>query len=546
MDRTFPLKLGRLPTVAIAAVPVAFLAYFYAYPLASIIWRGLAPDGSVDLGPFRDVLTDPSLRGVAWFTLWQAALSTALTLAAGLPTAYVFARYRFPGRSLVRAIATVPLVLPTLVVGTAFLAVFGPSGALGVNLQGTLAAILIAHVFYNYAIVVRGVGGLWEQLDPSIEAAARTLGASRLRAFWEVTWPLLRPAILSSAAIVFLFSFTSFGVILVLGDLQHATLEVEIWRQTTALLRLDVAAALSVLQLIGVGLLLVVLGRYQRRRSIELPLAPAAETGRRPKTRGERLTVAATLAFMALLLGTPLAVLVVRSFRTTAGFGLGNYTALAGSTQILAIDPVEAIENSLLFALAAVVLAIVVGGLATATVAYSRSRAASAFDAALMLPLGTSAVTIGFGFLVALDAPVDLRTSALLIPIAHALVAIPFVVRSALPVVRAIQSHLREAAATLGASPGRTWAEIDRPIVGKALVVGAAFAFAVSIGEFGATAFIARPDSATIPIAIFRFLGQPGAATFGAAMALSVVLLLLTAAAIVAIERLRTGVSGEF
>jgi thiamine transport system permease protein len=527
------------------AVPVVFIGYFFLYPLVAIILRGLAPDGHLTAQPFVDVFSDSGLRGVAWFTLWQAIVSTVVTVAIGLPGAYVLARFEFPGRRIVRALTLVPFVLPTLVVGTAFLALLGPSGVLGIDLKGSIWAILIAHVFFNYAIVVRGVGTFWEQIDPRIEDAARVLGASRWTTFRTITLPLLRPAIVSAAALVFLFSFTSFGVILVLGDLSHTTLEVEIWRQATAFLRLDVAAALAVLQLIGVGAILVLYTRYQERRSIQLSLLPPTETARRPSTRAERALVAGNLIFMALFLGTPLAVLVVRSFRTPDGFGFRNYVELATNPTGTAafVPPIEAVGNSLLFALGAVAIAGLVGLSAAVVISSIGGRTGRTFDTALMLPLGTSAVTIGFGFLIALDQPIDLRASLVLISIAHALVAIPFVVRTTVPVMRSVQHRLREAAAVLGASPSRAWREVDLPIVARALLVGAAFAFAVSVGEFGATAFIARPATPTLPIAIFRLLGRPG--SLGHAMALSVLLMALTAAAVVVIESVRGRTTGD-
>ena len=527
------------------AVPVVFIGYFFLYPLVAIILRGLAPDGHLTAQPFVDVFSDSSLRGVAWFTLWQATVSTVITVAIGLPGAYVLARFAFRGRRIVRALTLVPFVLPTLVVGTAFLALLGPSGVLGIDLRGSIWAILIAHVFFNYAIVVRGVGTFWEQIDPRIEDAARVLGASRWTTFRTITLPLLRPAIVSAAALVFLFSFTSFGVILVLGDLSHTTLEVEIWRQATAFLRLDVAAALAVLQLLGVGAILVLYSRYQERRSVQLSLLPPTETARRPSTRAERSFVAGNLIFMALFLGAPLAVLVVRSFRTPDGFGFRNYVELATNPTGTAafVPPIEAVGNSLLFALGAVAIAGLVGLSAAVVISSIGGRTGRTFDTALMLPLGTSAVTIGFGFLIALDRPIDLRASLVLISIAHALVAIPFVVRTTVPVMRSVQHRLREAAAVLGASPSRAWREVDLPIVARALLVGAAFAFAVSVGEFGATAFIARPATPTLPIAIFRLLGRPG--TLGHAMALSVLLMALTAAAVVVIESVRGRTTGD-
>jgi thiamine transport system permease protein len=163
-----------------------------------------------------------------------------------------------------------------------------------------------------------------------------------------------------------------------------------------------------------------------------------------------------------------------------------------------------------------------------------------------MVPLGTSAVTVGFGFLIALDRPVDLRGSVLLVPLAQALIATPFVVRTLLPVLRSIDQRLRDAAAVLGAPPRRVWREVDLPIVGRALLVAAGFSFAIAVGEFGATVFVARANTPTLPVAIFRLLGRPGVANFGQAMAMSTLLAAITAAALLAIDRLRVGAVGRF
>jgi thiamine transport system permease protein len=539
--------LPRAARVAVVAVPLGFLAVFFAYPVLGIVGRGLVPQWSVDLDPLADVVTDAALRHIAWFTVWQATLSTVLTLAVGLPGAYVLARCEFPGRRVVRALVTVPFVLPTVVVGSAFVALLGDGGPLGVlGLDQTLGAILVAHVFFNYSVVVRTVGSLWAHLDPRPEEAARMLGASRLRTFREVTLPALRPAIAAAAAIVFLFTFTSFGVILILGGPGTATLETEIYRQTAQFLNLPLAAALTVVQLVAIVLLLLLTSWIEGRQRVTLSLTAAAETARRPRTAGARAFVAGNLALMALLLGVPLAVLVVRSFDTPHGLGLDFYRALgdvhAGST--LFVEPVHAIGNSVRFAVAATAIAVVVGGCAAFALASSRRRA---LDTLVSLPLGVSAVTVGFGFLITLDhAPVDLRGSWWLVPIAQALVAVPFVVRVMTPVLRAIDPRLRDAAATLGASPARVWREVDLPIVARAALVAAGFAFAISLGEFGATVFIVRPDQPTLPVLVYRLLGQPGPLNFGGAMAASVILMALTALAILGIERFRAGTLGSF
>jgi thiamine transport system permease protein len=540
-------RLPRAVRIAVFVVPLAFLVVFFAYPVLAIVGRGLAPDWSVDLDPLRQVATDSALRHIAWFTVWQATLSTVLTLAVGLPGAYVLARCRFRGRRLVRALVTVPFVLPTVVVGSAFVALLGDGGPLaGLGLDQTLGAILVAHVFFNYSVVVRTVGSLWSHLDPQPEEAARMLGASRWRAFREVTLPALRPAIAAAGAIVFLFTFTSFGVILILGGPRTSTLETEIYRQTAELLNLPLAAALTVVQLLAIVLLLLLTSGIEGRQRVTLSLRSEAETLRRPRTRGARLFVAANLALMALLLGVPIAMLVLRSFDTPGGPGLDFYRALgevhAGST--LFVDPVHAVANSLRFAVAATVIAVVVGGCASFALTWSRRRG---LDTIVSLPLGVSAVTVGFGFLIALDhPPVDLRGSWWLVPIAQALVAVPFVVRIMTPVLRAIDPRLRDAAATLGASPAQVWREVDLPIVARAALVAAGFAFAVSLGEFGATVFIVRPDQPTLPVLVYRLLGQPGPLNFGSAMAASVILMALTALAILAIERFRAGTVGSF
>ena len=207
-----------------------------------------------------------------------------------------------------RAAVLVPFVLPTVVVGSAFLALLGEGGPLGfLGLDQSLAAILVAHVFFNYAVVVLIVGGLWAHLDPRQEDAARVLGAGRWQTFRSVTLPALRPAIAAAAAIVFLFTFTSFGVILILGGPGYSTLETEIYRQTVQFLDLPQAAALSIVQLAAVFAVLLVAGRAQGRRALALRLRASAETSRRARTTGERAVVGLNLAVMAVLLGGPIA-----------------------------------------------------------------------------------------------------------------------------------------------------------------------------------------------------------------------------------------------
>lgn len=545
MTRPAPAPAGRATTarrrlawVAVAAVPVAFLAVFFAFPVGSILGRGIA-DGSV-----LDVVRRRSTGRLLWFTAWQAAASTVLTLVAGLPAAWAVARFDLPGRRVLRALLIVPFVLPTLVVGAALQATFerfgvdGSGG--GLRLSGTVWAILLAHVVFNVAVVVRIVGGYWALLDSRVEEAARVLGAGRWRVARDVLAPRLAPALWSAAGIVFLFCFTSFGVILTVGGPGNPTLETEIWRYATQRTDPTTAAALAILQLGTVVALVLAVHRLEARAdSVAAARRPVAA----PRVRSPRQAagVAAALGPALVLVLVPLAVLVERSLAVGDGHGLDNFRALgATSTNGLFVSPLDAVGNSLRYAAAATVLAVVVGGLASVVVVHAGRRGGRLLDAALMVPLGTSAVTLGFGILIALDEPpLDLRSSRLIVPVAQALVGIPFVVRALVPALRAVDPRQREAAAVLGASPVRARIEVDGPVVARTLLVGAAFAFAISLGEFGATSFLARPDAPTVPVALYRLLGQPGAALRGQAMALGVLLAALTALSVLVIERLR-------
>ncbi len=561
--RIHHVSLSPLLRVSLYLIPLTFLALFYFYPLFSILRLSLAPQGQPALTALRALVNTSYHIRTLWFTVWQATLSTLLTLLAALPAAYVFARYQFRGKSLLQALTTIPFVLPTIVVAAAFTSLLGPKGwinqalmailGLGhppISLLHTLAIILLAHVFYNYTIILRMVGGFWANLDPQLEAAARMLGASPWRAFWEVTLPLLRPALAAASLLVFLFDFTSFGVILILGGPRYATLEVEIYRQAANLFNLPVAAALSLLQIGCTFGLMVAYTRLQKRITVPLELRPRQITARRPRTWGERWLVGINVAFMILLLILPLLSLAERSLSTgQAGYSLAHYRELSVNRQssIFFVPPLLAVRNSLLFAGATVGLALTLGLIGAWLLARERDRLGRLLDPVFMLPLGTSAVTLGFGYIIALARPpLNLRTSPVLVPLAHTLVALPFVVRSLLPVIRSIHPHLREAARVLGASSWRVWREVDLPIVGRALLVGAVFAFTVSLGEFGATVFVARPQMPTMPVVIYRFLGQPGAINYGQALAMSTLLMLVCAAGFLAIERFRYGEIGEF
>ena len=533
-------------TLAVAG-PLAFLTVFFAWPVVTLVGRGLAPDGALDLSGFGEVLARERTWRILTQTLTQATLGTAVCVALGIPGALVLYRRSFPGRDLLRGVVTVPFVLPSVVVGVAFHALVtrgGPLEALG--LDGTLTAVVAALAFFNYGLVVRTVGTMWSRLDPRAVEAARALGASPMRAFATVTLPALAPAIASAASLTFLFCATAYGVVLVLGGVGIGTIETEIYRLTTQYLDLRGAAVLSVVQLGVIALALWVAERARAATQTRLRLRTEAPAGRLRAADAPALAV--TAVTIGGLLVAPMAVLVVRSLQRDGVWTLANYTDLGttGGRSALLVTVWEAAANSVSVAVAAAAIALTLGVAVCLVVSRRpRSRALArvitGLDAAFMLPLGVSAVTVGFGFLITLARPpLALTRSWWILPLAQAVVAVPLVVRTLLPALRAIDPRQREAAAALGAGPGRVLLTVDGPQLLRAGGLAAGFALATSLGEFGATSFLARPHEPTLPVVVYRLIGSPGSQNQGMALAGGVVLAVGSAAVMLGCEWLQT------
>lgn len=559
---------GRIAWAAAAALPLAFLALFFLWPVLSLVAVGFGggiggdpalrqAQGPGSLEGFAAVFSEARTWRVIGQTLAQAVCGTALSLVLGLPAAFVLYRLEFRGRSLLRGLATVPFVLPTVVVGVAFTALLGPGAPLArLGLDQSFTAIVLALAFFNVTVVARTVGGFWAQLDSRAEQAARMLGASPLRAFATVTLPRLIPAVASAAALVFLFCATSFGVVLVLGGRAFSNIETEIYRLTVQYLDLRSAAVLSIVQFAIVVAVLVVSTRLRRRR--ERAAEMRFDAGRAVRASRAHLPAIVCFALTALLLHVlPILALVLRSLRDAkGGFTLANYAHLFAPPpdSRLSGTVFDAILLSLGFAVIATALAMGLG-LLVALVASRRPRSPmlrrgiDLFDGFVMLPLGVSAVTLGFGLLLTMHRPlgigVDLRTSVVLIPIAQALVALPLVVRTLLPVLRGLDPGQREAAALLGASPLRVIGTIDLRVLARPLGLALGFAFATSLGEFGASAFLVRPGAQTLPVMIAQLIGKQGAENYGMALAAAVVLGALTATVMLLAERWRGEVAAE-
>ena len=530
-----------------------FLLYFFFYPLTKILSLTFSPATLANSNNL--LITFNSLL----FTFYQATLSTILTFLLGLPSAVLFSRFDFCGKSLLRALTAVPFMLPTVVVAAAFNSIFGERGLFLVlsssitNYQlpfilhpSPFILILTAHVFYNTTIVIRIVGNALSRLDPKLEQAARSLGADTFRVWKNITIPLLRPSLLAAALLVFMFDFTSFGVILLLGGSNFSTLEVEIYIRALKLPNLPLAAMLSVIQLLFTLIFSILYTRSINQTTTQT--SPRFSPARQPKSLSEKTFVFTFYLLLVTFFALPIISLPLRSLtrleadkgqrgEVQYGFTTDYYEELFINRRgsLFYVPPIQAAKNSLAYAGLTVVLSLALGYPAAYALA-KPTRLEKILDPLIMLPLGASAVMLGLGFILSFGRAL---ASPFFVPIAHTLIALPFVIRALQPALASIPEKLRQAAATLGASPFRVWQTVDFPILSRATLSAATFAFTVSLGEFGATLLLTRPDYPTIPIAIQRFLSQPGGLNFGQAMAMATLLMLLTLVSILFIERTR-------
>lgn len=507
-------------------LPAAFLAVFLAYPLGMLGVRVLDPSG------LARVFSSATWHVVPLAVL-QATLSTALAVIVGLPIANVVSRYRFRGRAFAQAAVTVPFVLPTVVVALAFRSLFGPGVPQG------FALVVLAHAYVNLAVVVRIVGAQWAQHDPDFENVARTLGASRWTAFHTVTLPTLRAAIASSAAVVFVFSFTSLGIVLLLGDASTRTLESQILRQTSVLLDFPGAAASAVIQLILVSAILFA-GVFSSRRAPQRRLRPVMLRALPSNTSG-RVAVLGVAVVAVALVAAPVFALVLSSFRSGGSWSLAWWQGVAsvdaGTSRVG--SPLSALATSLAFAAICAVVACVVG--ASAAVAVLTHGRARVIALVAVIPLGVSSATLGLGTLLAFGRPpMDLRATGLLVPIAHSLVAVPLVVAVVAPALRSADARTMAVAATLGARPTRAFLTAYGSTLRVVMLASAGLAAAVSLGEFGAASFLTRAGSPTVPVQIVRLLSRPGEQSYGVAAVLAVVLVIMTLALVLLVDRLGT------
>ena len=502
------------------AIPLTFIAVLFYWPVVRVTSLGFS-------GDWLATLAEPKVLGIIWFTLWQAVLSTVLTLALAIPGAYLLYRRSFPGERIVKALITVPFVLPSIVVAVGF-AVFRSVHDFWIELGFTFLMepvywIIAAHVFVNYSIAVRTIGGVWATLDAEVEEAAELDGAGRLKTLIAISLPQLRPAIFSASALVFLFSATSFGIVLVLGGGQVLSIETAIYFAATQFLDLEGAATLVLVQTLITAVAFLV-GSSLSKGAIGLE--QVFEGARKPKVDLRDLPAVLVTAVIVIgLILMPLLLVLVEAFQVGDSFGFQNFENLAtrGARDLLNISVADAAMNSLRNMAVAASIAFVLGTLISWLLVRTKHKV---FDFVFLAPLGVSSVVLGFGFLVSFDAEwFSLRSSWLIVPLAQALIALPMVIRLVYPALISIGNEPIEQASLDGASSWQTWRFVESGMINGVLLTALGYAAIISIGEFGASTFLAYGSEGTIPTLLFRLIARPGEQNYGMAMAVSAFLI---------------------
>ncbi len=452
------------------------------------------------------------------FTVVQALVSAALSCALAVPAARALARRRFPGRGALVSLLGAPFLLPSIVAVFGLIAIWGRAGLFSRGLVATglprldiygFRGVVLAHVFFNLALVARLVLQGWLAIPAEQFRLAAQLGFAPRDVFRRIEWPMLREVLPGAFVLVFLLCMTSFAVALTLGGGPRATtVELAIYQALRFDFDLGRAAWLALIQFALCGTVAVVALRLSaeagfggglagqvRRWDSDAPAVRALDTG--------------VLALLVLFIGLPLAAVVARGLPALASLPAAVWPAAA---------------RSLAVALGSAAVALALGLALAALIDARRARGGGGLiEAAGLLTLAASPFVIGTGLFIILYPFVDPFAVALPVTAAvNAAMALPFVLRALMPalaVARTVDGRLADSLGITGWARFRlvTWARLRRP-AGFA----AGLASALSMGDLGVIALFAPPDFATLPLLLQRLM-----ATYRTEAAAGVALLLV-------------------
>ena len=512
---------------------ILILALLFLIPLGFTLSYAFHNNGNA----LVEVFSDPYTYRLLAFTLEEALLSAVISTLVAIPLAAFFSKYEFPGRRAVLTLSGLSFTIPSILVVLGFVIWYGNNGILNsilMKLTGrdysilsilySFKAIILAHVYLNFPIAFLLITNAWTVLPDTPEKAAYTMGKGNIETFFRVTLPRLLPSILSAFILIFLFCFSSFSIILVLGgNPAFSTFETEIYRRVHISVDREGAAALSIFSFFITGVMLIITspGRKEGRNS--------RRQRELQKARGRKLLAAVLLMLLILLfILPPMLSIIYRAFYTKEGaFTLRAWEDISKGTTGLMSTAMNGIINSFMIAIVSATLAVFFASRIAMAAAKTNSRFLPFLAS---LPMATGSVTLGLGFsFLAVMLPHDsLLASYLLVGGAHLTIVLPFAVRSILPGAKLLPQSLANASYTLGISKGKTARKIEYPLLAPYKRRAFAFAFALSLGEVNATLTLSDGHVSTLPILIYRMISSynyQGAAALGSLLLLEALII---------------------
>lgn len=535
---------GRAFRAIITVAALAFLALFLLYPLYLVLRTSLVGDtGHLTLAHFRHIVASTYYRGSLRNSVVAGVLGTCVATAIGVPLALCLARIELPGRSVLLALCSLPLVLPSFVSAYALVLLFGHAGVATLALRAIgipfgsiygMPGIVIVYALTLYPYVLMPTLAGFKAIDVSMEEAARNLGGSRWYAVRTALLPIVMPAVLAGALLVFIETLENFGVPAVLAE-DQPYLAVDIFKLFAGEADSNPAAAgaLSVILVGCTALVLLAQRHYLARRRFATAARRAPPAIPLPR---RWVVPVALLCWGAVLLSlVPFAAVVLISFLRFSGpvlswqLSTDNYAALLrGSYRPLA--------STLILASAAAVGATILGAPIGYVLARHRTRASATLDFVCMIPFAVSGTVLAVGMAIAFNSGVLVLTGGwLILVIAYVVRKLPFSVRSAAAILHQIDPSLEEASISLGVSPTRSFVTLTVPMMLGGLVGGMVLVWVTCASELSSTIVLYSSSWATMTVLMFQALEGTGA---GQAAAAASILILFTAVPLLLVYRL--------
>ena len=499
----------------------SFFFYFFYSPLVYIFQFAFVEDETVSFRTFLDILTNPVNVAAFLFSVQQAFFSVIGCLILGIPAGYFFARYSFRGKKTLVNLLTIPFVLPPIVVLLGFMIAYGPS-------IYPFNGIVLAHIFYNLSVIIRMSMAAWQSVDEEQIHVAHSLGASQWQIFWKITLPQIKNHLISATMIVFIYCFNSFAIVLYLGEAKFQTLEVRIYKLMKISLDFSGGASLAVLQII-LNVLLIIGYLWFERKTRQMAVDKDTTYREFPlfarpshwKEGVKRVGIFIFIGFISVMTFLPILAVIITSVQPHSPevSAFWGYQQLFSSAydSLLGTSPIRLVLNSLLFAsLTALITTLISLGILIIlrnryqkVNNYQFTWAEGGLSLLILLPMATSSITLAIGLFLRLKGTALFTDWGwIVIILAHVLISTPFTTRAILTAYNRIDLELLNVASTLKASRFYIFRTIELPLIRNGLIIGAIYSFAISLGEFGATTFLARKDNNTLSMGIAKLLSS--------------------------------------